>query len=114
MPLILDGTNGVNASTGSLNLQTGGTSGITLSSAQVATFANPSSGAVKKTTRQIFTSGSSATYTTPSGCTQLRVLIVGGGGGGAGGGNYGATGSTGGGTSGTTTFNSVKIGRAHV
>ena len=107
MPLILDGTNGVNASTGSLNLQTGGTSGITLSSAQVATFANPSSGAVKKTTRQIFTSGSSATYTTPSGCTQLRVLIVGGGGGGAGGGNYGGTGATGGGTGGTTTFNSV-------
>ena len=41
MPLILDGTNGVNASTGSLNLQTGGTSAITVDSSQVATFANP-------------------------------------------------------------------------
>ena len=41
MPLILDGTNGVNASTGSLNLQTSGTSAITVDSSQVATFANP-------------------------------------------------------------------------
>ena len=45
MPLILDGTNGVNASTGSLNLQTGGTSAITIDSSQVATFSNaPTSG----------------------------------------------------------------------
>ena len=30
MPLILDGTNGINASTGSLNLQTGGSTGLSI------------------------------------------------------------------------------------
>jgi hypothetical protein len=47
-------------------------------------------------TMQVLNSGSSATYTTPAGCTLLEVRAVGGGGGGSSGGNGG-----------TTSFNSV-------
>ena len=53
-------------------------------------------------TYQAFTSGSAATYTTPSGATWLRVRMVGGGGGGG-----AASGGTAGGTGGTTIFNSI-------
>jgi hypothetical protein len=52
-------------------------------------------------TTQYFTSGTSATYTTPANCRAIRVRMIGGGGGGA-----SATGS-GGSDGGTTTFNSV-------
>ena len=52
MPLILDGTNGVNASTGSLNLQTGGTSAITIDSSQVATFSNAPTSGIQSTDRK--------------------------------------------------------------
>jgi hypothetical protein len=44
MALVLDGTNGVNASTGSLTLQTGGTTGLTVSSSQIVSFTNPLAG----------------------------------------------------------------------
>jgi len=52
-------------------------------------------------TRQVLTSGTAATYTTPSGCRQLRIRMVGGGGGGYG---AGASGQTSGGD---TSFNSI-------
>lgn len=52
-------------------------------------------------TRQILLSGSSATYTTPSGCKKLLVEIVGGGGGG------GGSTATNGGAGGDTTFNAI-------
>jgi hypothetical protein len=55
-------------------------------------------------TRTVLTSGSSATYTTPSGVRQLRVRLKGGGGGGGG---TGTASATGGGTGGTTIFNSI-------
>lgn len=51
-------------------------------------------------TRQTLTSGSAATYTTPAGCTQLRVRMIGGGGGG--GANTGGNNNAG--TGGTTSF----------
>ena len=53
-------------------------------------------------TRQVLTSGSSATYTTPANCRQLRIRMVGGGGGGgaADGGSSGVDGTA-------TSFNSV-------
>lgn len=53
-------------------------------------------------TRQVFLSGSAATYTTPAGCRQIRIRMVGGGGGG-GGYNGGGPGSAGG----DTLFNSI-------
>lgn len=56
-------------------------------------------------TRQKFTSGSGATYTTPSGCTRIIVRAAAGGGGGGGVSNSNDAGN--GGTGGTTTFNSV-------
>lgn len=49
---------------------------------------------VKRRTRQVLTSGTAATYTTPTGCTQINVRAVGpGGGGGAQTTNSGAAGS---------------------
>jgi hypothetical protein len=54
-----------------------------------------------------FTSGS-GTYTTPSGCKQLRIKMNGGGGGGAGGGTTPGSGGAGG----TTTFNSINANGA--
>lgn len=56
-------------------------------------------------TRQVLTSGTSATYTTPAGVRQLRVRMKGGGGGGSGGGTGGSP--TSGSSGGTTTFNSI-------
>lgn len=55
-------------------------------------------------TQQKFTSGSSATYTTPANCKQIRVRMKGGGGGGGG---SGSASQTGGGTGGTTSFNGI-------
>lgn len=52
-------------------------------------------------TRQILTTGTAATYTTPSGVTRIAVRMVGGGGGGGGNGTANATA---GGTGGTTSF----------
>jgi hypothetical protein len=61
---------------------------------------NPAISLPTQPTRQVFTSGSSATYTTPAGATQLRVRMVAGGGGGSGA-------SSAGGNGGDTTFNSI-------
>lgn len=55
-------------------------------------------------TQQILTSGSSATYTTPTGCRMIKVRETGAGGGGAG---CGSSTSPTGATGGTTTFNSI-------
>lgn len=58
----------------------------------------------KQPTRQVLTSGSSATYTTPTGCTRINVRMVGGGGG-------GAAASTNAGTAGNnTTFSTLTAG----
>lgn len=54
-------------------------------------------------TRQTLTSGSGATYTTPVGCTQIRVRMLGGGGGG--GANTGGNNNAG--TGGTTSFSTL-------
>jgi hypothetical protein len=55
-------------------------------------------------TRQVLLSGTSATYTTPAGCKQLKIRLKGGGSGGAG---AGTTGPNDGAVGGTTTFNSI-------
>lgn len=52
-------------------------------------------------TRQVLTSGTAATYTTPAGATQLRIRMVGGGG--SGGGSKGSNGNNGN----TSSFNSI-------
>jgi hypothetical protein len=57
----------------------------------------------KQPTRQIFTSGTAQTYTTPAGVTRIVVSLIGGGGGGSGSG----TGGGGGGTGGNTTFSTL-------
>lgn len=57
-------------------------------------------------TRQILTSGTSATYTTPANVRQLRIRMSGGGGGG-GGFNASSGDATAGSTGGTTSFNSI-------
>lgn len=57
-------------------------------------------------TRQVLTSGSAATYTTPAGATRLFVREVGGGGGGAGSG----TAPAGAGNGGNTTFSTFTAG----
>lgn len=72
-------------------------------------FYSKASGAAPKSiapTRQILTSGSSATYTTPAGVAWVRIQMVGGGGGGAGGGASGANGGAGG-VGGNTVFNTA-------
>lgn len=55
--------------------------------------------------RQIFLSGTSATYTTPTGCRELRVRMVGGGGGG--GGTNATPTYVAGSAGGTSSFNSI-------
>lgn len=112
--------------TGNLVVTTGGsnTTALTISNAQIATFASNvsvggtvilSSSGIKFSDGStqtgaassiapnvtIYTSGS-GTYTTPAGAKYLIVEMVGAGGGGGGGGTSGATGSTGG----STTFGS--------
>jgi len=62
-------------------------------------------GAAQTVTRQLFTSGTGATYTTPASASLLRILECAGGGGSGG---LGAGAGTGG-TGGTTTFNSVTV-----
>lgn len=52
-------------------------------------------------TRQVLTSGTAATYTTPAGATQLRIRMIGGGA--SGGGSKGSNGNVGN----TSTFNSI-------
>src|SRR5689334_4383917 len=56
-------------------------------------------------TRQVLTSGTNATYTTPANCRQLRIRMVGGGGGGGGG--YGTAVGISGSGGGNTIFNSI-------
>ena len=79
MSLILDGTLGITNPAGSTTLLTA-------------------------PTRQVFLTGTSATYTTPSGCRRIVVREKAGGGGGAG---CGSTGPNVGTVGGTTTFNSI-------
>lgn len=55
-------------------------------------------------TRQVLLSGTSATYTTPANCTQIRVSMIGAG---AGGGGSGIGGGNAGSVGGATTFNSI-------
>jgi hypothetical protein len=62
-------------------------------------------GGSKVASRQILTSGSGATYTTPTGARQLQITIVGGGGGGGGNATDG-TGSAGG-TGGSSSFDNA-------
>jgi hypothetical protein len=71
---------------GVLALQTAGTTALSISAAQVATFANAVGGGM---TVQVFTSGS-GTYTLPASCKAILIRMVGGGGGG---GSATATGS---------------------
>lgn len=60
-------------------------------------------------TRQIFTTGTAATYTKPAGARQIIISMWAGGGGGAGS-DTGAGDSTNGGSGGDTIFNSVHAG----
>lgn len=62
-------------------------------------------GVARASTRQVLTSGTSATYTTPTGARQLRIRVKAGGGGGGGSGSD--TAATSGGTGGTSSFNSI-------
>jgi hypothetical protein len=55
-------------------------------------------------TRQVLTSGSAATYTTPANCRQVKIRAIGAGGGGGG---SAAASATNGGTGGTTSFNAI-------
>ncbi len=59
----------------------------------------------KQPTRQVFTSGTAATYTTPSGATRINVRMVGGGGGG------GAQGTNAGSDGADTTFSTLTAGK---
>lgn len=69
---------------GSLILATNsGTTAVTISTAQVATFAKPPVGSGKINALTVFTS--SGTWTKPTGCTGVVVEVLGGGGGGGGG-----------------------------
>lgn len=65
-----------------------------------APYLNLKNASVTGPTTQVFTSGTAATYTTPTGAKSLKIVMVGGGGGGG-----GSTGT--GGTGGTTSFNSI-------
>lgn len=56
--------------------------GFTTSTTRVVTVADRDITIGKAPTRQVLTSGSAATYTTPAGCTRINVRMVGGGGGG--------------------------------
>ncbi|HEX4635330.1 MAG TPA: hypothetical protein VH189_04060 [Rhizomicrobium sp.] len=59
-------------------------SGTTISSSQVNANFAALAGCASVPTRQVLTSGTSATYTTPANVRQLRIRMVGGGGGGGG------------------------------
>jgi hypothetical protein len=86
---------GVAGAIGSVSIGTG----LALSALNVLTAtANPLA------TRQVLTSGTAATYTTPANCRQLRIRMVGGGGGGCG---TSAVARFSGVQGGTTTFNSI-------
>lgn len=61
--------------------------------------------AIATPTRQILTSGTSATYTTPVGCRRIRIRMRGGDGGGGG---TGTSGATAGGDGGDTLFNAIE------
>jgi hypothetical protein len=56
--------------------------GLTTATTRTITVADRNIAIGKSPTRTVLTSGSSATYTTPSGATRLNVRLVGGGGGG--------------------------------
>jgi hypothetical protein len=62
--------------------------------------------AATQPTRQVLTTGSSATYTTPVNCRQLRIRMVGGGGGGGG---ASASAVSAGSAGGDTSFNSITV-----
>jgi hypothetical protein len=83
-----------------------GTGKAVLDTNPVITGATVNGSTLSVPTRQVLTSGSGATYTTPAGVRQLRIRMVGGGGGGGGGGS-GASAGTAGGDGGDTIFNSI-------
>ena len=61
-------------------------------------------------TRQVFTSGTGATYTTPAGVRRILVRMVGAGGGGAGGGGGGTQVGGAAGSAGSSDTSSYLIG----
>lgn len=69
--------------------------GLTTGTTRVLTVADIDSAIGKQPTRQVFTSGSGATYTTPAGATRINVRVVGGGAGGGGGGTGPGNGTAG-------------------
>jgi len=103
----------INATTSSQSIKlvgAGPTAGITVIAGEKCLAAWNGSDFVKISTtavhtRQVFLSGSSATYTTPASCRQIVVRAKGGGAGALGSSSDGT--GTNGGTGGVTTFNSV-------
>lgn len=93
-----------NATASSANPTAVSMSNCTTSSLVVSYTNNSGFSCVPYPTRQVLTSGSAATYTTPTGVRQLRIRIVGGGGGGGG---SGTSGTGDGGAGGNTSFNSI-------
>jgi hypothetical protein len=79
-----------------------GTGKLVFDTAPTITGATVNGSTIAKATRQILLSGSSATYTTPANCRQIKIIMVGAGGGGSGGASSSAPGA-----GGTTTFNSI-------
>lgn len=81
-------------------------SGITTGTTRTVTVEDASFTVGKLPTRQVLTSGSGATYTTPAGARLLVVRVKGGGGGGGGGSDSTAN-STSGGAGTASSFNSI-------
>lgn len=82
-----------------------GTSSTKLMSPQRTAQAIASLASAKPPTKTYLTSGTGASFSTPSGATKLFIEMIGGGGGGGGSG----AGATNGGTGGTTSFNSITV-----
>lgn len=94
-------SNGITNSTNDIRLATIATGNVlgNASGSTAVPTATALSSFVTLPTRQVFTSGTGATYTTPAGCRKLFVRMVGGGGGGGGSGTSGqGAGGTGTGT----------------
>lgn len=100
--LALGVTNGSGVAAGSTVIIPDGTAGSFVSDGT-----NVFSAGSSFSTCQVLTSGSSATYTTPSGCRQISVRQVAGGGGGGGSAIGTNTDATNGGSGRTTSFNGV-------
>lgn len=81
--------------------------GLTTGTTRVVTVADRDIAIGKIPTRQVLTSGTGATYTTPAGCIRLYVRMVGAGGGGSGSGSAAGNGSDGT----DTTFSTFTAGK---